>query len=389
MSNFLFLVHRMSMGYGVSVVVDALSRNLVSLGHSVTIGTLDYDYEIPNVAMVKTGANAEFISYIAENKKIDIIIAHTSPFFEILPSLSGEFACWAYEHGDPSPDFFVSDRQDRRNIIENKRINVYPNIQGVIAISDFIKNDIRWKSSVVIYNGADHLPDIGEKSYSDFLQFNSRPLRIGTLMRLGIGESSYKGNGQFLTLCKKIQEAKIPAELCVMGRGTESDAEIFRQNGINVFLNASDEERSKYLRNLDIFISPSLWEGFNLPLVEAMKSGTLAIAFDTGAHPEVTPFVFSSVDEMFISIVFYAKNYAKIYKDSKRCHDYVNAKFTWSKTTFSLLDTLFFNNNLKKNEKKKSKNRKFSIKAKFFLKNNAPFLYESLRSIWHVFKNKK
>jgi len=41
------------------------------------------------------------------------------------------------------------------------------------------------------------------------------------------------------------------------------------------------------MQNIDLGISMSLWEGFNLPLAEMQWFGRPALAFDLGAHPEV------------------------------------------------------------------------------------------------------
>lgn len=341
MSNIMFLTHRMSMGFGVAVVVEELSKRLVSMGHYVCIGTLIADYEFPNVEIFVVNPDPNQIAMLAEQRNIDVIIAHTTPYFEVLPSLTERFKCWAWEHGDPSYEFFPEDGQERAIIAKNKQIHVYPKIQGVIAISEFIRKDIKWPNSYVIYNGADHLRNVGKKTYADTIRSEDMPLKIGTLMRLGEGESLYKGNQLYLELCEEIKKNNLNVEIYVMGRGTEKDAEIFEKKGYKVYCNASDEERENYLRSLDIFISPSLWEGFNLPLVEAMKSGTLSMAFDTGAHPEVCPFVYSSVSEMVTSIKRYAGNRQMLLRDSERCYDYVNKKFTWEHTTSSLLKLLF------------------------------------------------
>lgn len=341
MSNIMFLTHRMSMGFGVSVVVEELSKKLVAMGHYICIGTMICDYQIPNVDIFVINPESTQIAEIAHNRTIDVIIAHTTPFFEVLPSLSDRFHCWAWEHGDPSIEFFPTDGKERNQIIKNKQINVYPNIHGVVAISEFIRKDIKWPNATIIYNGADHLIDIGKKTFADNILANDMPLKIGTLMRLGKGESLYKGNELYLNLCEKIKQSNINAEIYVMGRGTPDDAAAFEEKGYIVYCNATDEEREKYLRNLDIFISPSLWEGFNLPVVEAMKRGTLSMTFDTGAHPEVCPFLYSNVDEMLSSIKVYASNRKLLLSDSEKCYDYVNKKFTWERTAVSMLRLLF------------------------------------------------
>jgi glycosyltransferase involved in cell wall biosynthesis len=44
---------------------------------------------------------------------------------------------------------------------------------------------------------------------------------------------------------------------------------------------------SKLYRGSDVFIFPSLFEGFGSPLIEAMASGTPVITSDRGSLPEV------------------------------------------------------------------------------------------------------
>jgi len=49
----------------------------------------------------------------------------------------------------------------------------------------------------------------------------------------------------------------------------------------------SDEEKAGLLRDADIFIFPSLYEGFGLPVVEAQEAGVPVVTSDTSSLPEV------------------------------------------------------------------------------------------------------
>nr|WP_284444276.1 glycosyltransferase family 4 protein [Methanoculleus bourgensis] len=49
----------------------------------------------------------------------------------------------------------------------------------------------------------------------------------------------------------------------------------------------SDDELPYYYAGCDVYATASLWEGFNLPLVEAQACGKPVVAFDVGAHSEV------------------------------------------------------------------------------------------------------
>jgi len=341
----------MSLGFGVAVLVHELSKGLLAVGHNVCIGTLHSDYEIPGIQTYIINPDPEQIRGIAQSQQIDVIIAQTSPFFEVLPALAPHFKCWAWENGDPSPEFFEADKEERKHIIVNKQMNVYPYVNGIITISRFLSYDIEYLDSEVIHIACDHTADLGKKTTSEINLFSKEPLKIGTLMRLGEGEALYKGNKLFLELCDGLKADGVNAEFYVMGRGSSGDAKMFEDKGIKVLRNASDEKRAKYLRELDIFISPSQWEGFNLPIVEAMKSGTMGMVFDVGAHPEVCPFLYSSISEMAAAIKRYSENKSLLLEHSEKCYNFVGRRFSWRKTVMQLLEVLSKNGAFSNSEK--------------------------------------
>ena len=328
----LFLAERMAMGFGVSVVIANLSAELARRGHCVHVGCLQWDGKTASDCEVHIiGSSAESVEKLISDLQSEFVIAHTSPFFEILPRLSGKYERWVWEHGDPTPELFPFDGAERKRIAETKHTYVYPNVDRVIAISEFIRQDIGWPSAELIYNGCDHIQTVELAPRS-----NTR-MRVGTLMRLGMGESYYKGNQLYAELVKHFRSQDTNIEFHLMGRGTREDARQFEDIGVILHLNASDEERAHYLADLDIFLSLSLWEGFNLPLVEAMRSGTCAIAFDTGAHPEVTPLIVSSVHEMAGLINFLATNRPHLNRISAEMENWVKEKFSWRRTAESTL----------------------------------------------------
>ena len=48
-----------------------------------------------------------------------------------------------------------------------------------------------------------------------------------------------------------------------------------------------DEELPYYYGACDLYVTASLWEGFDMPAVEAQLCGKKVVAFDIGSHPEV------------------------------------------------------------------------------------------------------
>ena len=335
--HYLFLTYRMILGWGVDVAVANMAQHMIAMGYKVTIGCLDKDDSYNHLSVLLVHNDPQSIDRLIEQLGCDCVVAHTSPFFEVLPHLKSKISVWAMEYGDPTPELFKHDFTERNVIKQNKLLNCYPFVNGVIGISKFIRSDIKWPTAKVVYMGCDHAPDLGPKGIFDIDQTPDASLKVGTLMRLGQGESNYKGNQLFLDLVTKYKSKNSAVKFFVMGRGTPEDAHFFESMGIEVFLNAPDEEKWTYLRGLDVFLSPSQWEGFNLPLAEAQAVGTIGLAFDTGAHPEVTPHVVSSVDEAVELIHMLSQNKALLIQESALAYRYVRNKFSWKKSAVDLL----------------------------------------------------
>jgi glycosyltransferase involved in cell wall biosynthesis len=335
MKTILFLTQKMTMGFGVGLVIEQLSVNLSKQGYRIVVGCLQGDTQYSHFETRVVSPDPESLAFLCSAIDVDYIIAHTTPFFEILPYLAPHYTCIAYEHGDPSPEFFKADGAERKRITEFKQKNVYPYIHGVVAISEFIKSDIKWDRAQVIYNGADHIAD---ELFSD--SKHDGQFKVGTLMRLGKGEALYKGNDLFGQIAVEVRRSNPRIQFEVMGRGSEEDKIQFNKKGITVHLNASEKEKSEYLANICVFVTCSLWEGFNLPLVEAMKKGKPGLAFDTGAHPEVTPLVFSSPSDVSEMIIQYYKNESLRILHGDMCRNYVNTNFNWTSASYQFANYL-------------------------------------------------
>ena len=335
MNHILFLAERMTIGFGVSVVIGELASRLATRGWEVSVGCRQFDHyfsERCNVFQLEPNSHA--VDTYASTHNVNFVIAHTAPYFEILPKLNGSFKKWAWEHGDPTPSLFPFDKDQRQKFIDYKRNHVYPHVDHVIAISKFVQQDINWPSAEVIYNGCDHIEIATPKENLD------NPLNIGALMRLGEGERFYKGGDRYIEIAKRLALKNIPIHFGVLGKGTSEESKSFEQAGIKTHLNATEKEKSKYLQDLDIFLSLSLWEGFNLPLVEAQASGKLAIGFDAGAHPEVTPLIVTNLNELTTLLLSLNKNRELLYQYTVKSQQFCLKKFNWEATIDSTLKLL-------------------------------------------------
>lgn len=344
-SKILFLTYRMCRGYGVDVVVSKIGDELIQSGYQFHVGCFERDDQYTDPYIVQLPPDETAILNFVQNLKPTVIVAHTTPFFELLPKLKKFAKVIAFEHGDPTPELFPEESEIRTEIKAKKEREVYPICDRVIAITEFIRHDIHWNQAILLPHGCEHVADYGTKTLEEqgFLSAN-RPIRVGTLMRLGAGEAHYKGNAEYRRMVELVRShvkgqsqinGKANAheiEFHVMGRGTEKDAAAFREMGFKVHLNATDAEREKYLRDLDVFVHCSLWEGFNLPIVEAQALGTVSLALDTGAHPEVCPYLCESIETMARQVIAFSESDALRGEASELCYRFVRRQFQWTET---------------------------------------------------------
>ena len=330
--NVLMLTIRMQQGFGVSEVIGAVVPELAELGVQCHVGAMFADDAFAGIDVRIVDPTPEAVASLAAKVGAGVVVAHGSPFLEVLPALPEGLVTVAWEHGEPTPEFFTDDAVERREIIERIRASVYPKVDHVVAISEFVRHDIGWPTATVIVNGADHVPDLGTKLWVPPRDPGGR-LRVGCLVRLGDGEAFYKGRELLVVLQHELNRLGVPADLEVMGRGTPQDAERLEADGFVVHLNATDDERTAFLRGLDVFVSPSKWEGCNLPLVEAE-------ALDTGAHPEFTPLVFANLTLLAAQVQAYGERPELLQAHSDLCYRYVRAGMRWQLTAAALVDLL-------------------------------------------------
>ncbi len=89
------------------------------------------------------------------------------------------------------------------------------------------------------------------------------------------------------------QETTLPHHLVLVGRNATPDAELIRRNsGIDLSrLQCIDQvgqaELARLYRQADLFLFPSVCEGFGLPVLEAMASGVPVVTSTVSSLPEV------------------------------------------------------------------------------------------------------
>lgn len=263
---------------GHTRVVDSLSIELKKLGHDVTLGSFDFKKELPP-GISKLNLNYYNVSKEINQGKYDIIHNHQTMMNYFL--LSTKKPVIFHYHG-ASTKIQKINLKISSLICKNK-------INKIISISEAAKNEILEyfpnNSNSVIYNG------VNNNFYKKFIEkkFNKKRLQI-----LFVGNLFKYKNIQFIIknffeLKKEFPEIYFQ----IIGDGQFKNHLIGMVKKLNLdkhieFIGrVSDEELRDYYSACDIYITASLWEFFNIPLLEAMASGKPILTSELPVHKEI------------------------------------------------------------------------------------------------------
>ncbi len=172
---------------------------------------------------------------------------------------------------------------------EDKKVRLLTSIFAthLIAVSesarDFcVEHKLYPKSKIsVIYNA----PGFECKSIAAKTQ-QSDTIKIVNVARL----QKQKGQIFLIRAMELLQKRGVACTLRICGEGPERNAlekEIERLRLTNVILDGLVDDIQGRLAAADLFVAPSLWEGFNMALVEGMSMGVPVVATDIPPHSEI------------------------------------------------------------------------------------------------------
>jgi len=157
----------------------------------------------------------------------------------------------------------------------------------VIGVSEFVRNEIidtypnAATKTVTIHNGVTPPADPGTPI---------EPLTAGEFL-LFIGAGNRRKNLQTLLSAYRQYwtRADNPSQLALAGpeRNVFADLEYEPPAGVHALGYVPDDQLGWLYRNATAFVFPSLYEGFGLPIVEAMHAGTPVITSNQGAMAEI------------------------------------------------------------------------------------------------------
>ncbi len=156
---------------------------------------------------------------------------------------------------------------------------------------DLAKSKKLVKKSYLIYNGVE--PNYLDRKESRNFLFNKMGiLDEGQFLIGSIGRLAYPKNYEFLIEnFSDILQFKPNAKLVLIGDGPEKSKyeKIIENKGLNdaVFILGEISDASKYLKGLDLFVLPSIYEGLSISLIEALLAEVKTIASRVGGNSEI------------------------------------------------------------------------------------------------------
>jgi glycosyltransferase involved in cell wall biosynthesis len=166
----------------------------------------------------------------------------------------------------------------------------YPLASAVVAVSDGVAADLRARFGIgrrlhVVHNGIDL-----EAVRAGGRQPVDHPwLRGGRPERLLVACGRLVPQKGFRCLIAAMRELPEDVRLILIGDGEEREAleRMVRQWALEarVELLGYDRNPYRYIARADLFVMPSLWDGFSMVLAEAMALGTPVVASDCPSGP--------------------------------------------------------------------------------------------------------
>ncbi len=297
---------------GIDRIVEQQEQELTSQGHDVTIFTLSASMKPKHAKLVELGMpknpffqrvyrlflfldRGKVNHVVGQLVHFDKIISHLYPMtiFANLAKKKNPNIEYVYHNAGvgivESYGFLEKLYLKLFNYFNNRMIR---NCDSAVSISDYLRKVLKKETGIA--SSVEYVP-VDMKRFHPGL--DGKRIR----KKLGIGKgpvllyvgriSPHKGLHILLQAFSLVKE-KIPdAKLIIVGKPT------FRRYFLELQKNAPsgvifagfvpDEKLPSYYAACDVYATCSLWEGFDIPIVEAAYCGKPSVAFDVGSHPEV------------------------------------------------------------------------------------------------------
>ncbi|MCK5169548.1 MAG: glycosyltransferase, partial [Bacteroidales bacterium] len=163
---------------------------------------------------------------------------------------------------------------------------------------------------------------------------------IGSAGRL----SKEKGHLYLIQLAANLKEKDIPFKIKIAGEGSQRkklEKEIEKSGLKEEFeLIGFKKDMNDFYSQIDVFVLPSIWEGFGFVLLEAMSFKLPVIAFDTGSSAEIIQDQKNGFIVPDYNVDLLTENVIKLYMNKDLRKEMGNAGFKILQNKFSVENTL-------------------------------------------------
>ena len=321
--NVLLCNERLLFRFGMDRVLLLLAEHLAAMGHRVTVIANRCDRAVlePLVSRVievpsdpgdyltlddrtRTWLASAWDSCFPAGTGPDLVIVGGWPFFSAIPWLRRTGAKVVFvDFGAVPLDGYSGAARVIQERVRALRRRFLPEASLVIAISEFIARsqsrvDVAGRVPVLpVLLGADHLARptwsadrLGRARRGSALAAVATAKRGGRPAVLALGRwepGCYKNSEAALAVVERLR-ADFPAvRLLVLEESANVVVPPALRDAVVPLGHPDDAELAAVMAEVDLGVSVSRWEGFNLPLAEMQWLGRPALAFDLGAHPEV------------------------------------------------------------------------------------------------------
>ena len=314
---------RLLFRFGVDRILLTLAEELVKQGASVTLLCVRADKQVKQtfkaaVIELEDAQDKGFLeakslcsthlrrllSQSALSQPFDLIVSGGWPFFTA--AITGQqygVATVFIDAGAVPHTGLNSDTRTVQALLRKMRSLTLPQFTRVLPISEFIRCsqtllDRGYADGIeTIYLGVDHL-EKGVFKPSNSSREAAVVTRLkglkaaGTKLVLNLGRfeaTGYKNSPASIRVTKQAAPSGKRTRLVIL----EDKSELSKVLGPSALSNVeavgkvSDRTLVEIIRLVDVGVSVSLWEGFNLPIGEMQRSGKPVVAYHIGAHSEV------------------------------------------------------------------------------------------------------
>jgi glycosyltransferase involved in cell wall biosynthesis len=288
----------------VDHVVHRTADGLARRGHEVDVVCLraDRSYEagayrvrVLDVPLAPIETLEERVlarSGVVLQRPYDVFVVAMYPFFRVASVLGLPFVYWEFGVVDPVG---LSDTMRRLLARIRRQGQAYQlRARRVASISRFLMheqvNPARWDETDLTYLGAESYgpppPPADVAAFRAVLGLEPDAEVIGCVGR--IERNSYKGVDDLVAIADEVRARRPRARLLLVGHADGAARGYFGAlPGVLVHANVPDTQMPLFFAAMDVVVSGSRWEGFNLGLAEGQFYGRPVVAYRCGAHPEI------------------------------------------------------------------------------------------------------